>query len=107
MKSGLVFDNKKYISAREASALTGYSQDYVGQLCRQRKVEAKRIGRIWYVSEDSILNIDTRKYISAREASRLSGYSQDYIGQLARAGKVASRMVGRVWHVAEDSLLNY
>ena len=56
MSSGLFFDNKKYISAKEASLLISYSKDYIGQLCRADKVDCKQIGRIWYVSEESILN---------------------------------------------------
>ena len=56
MSPGLFLDNKKYISAKEAGILTGYSTDYIGQLSRANKVDSKRIGRIWYVSEDSILN---------------------------------------------------
>ncbi|MDQ5949331.1 MAG: trimeric autotransporter adhesin, partial [Patescibacteria group bacterium] len=56
MSSGLFFDNKKYISAKEASLLTSYSKDYIGQLCRADKIDCKQIGRIWYVSEESILN---------------------------------------------------
>ena len=49
-------DDKKYISAKEASLLTGYSQDYIGQLARGNKIDSKRVNRIWYVSEESILN---------------------------------------------------
>ena len=49
-------DDKKYISAKEASLLTGYSQDYIGQLARANKIDSRRVNRIWYVSEESILN---------------------------------------------------
>jgi hypothetical protein len=56
MSSALFFENKKYISAKDASALTGYSQDYVGQLSRGNKVDSKKIGKVWYVNEESILN---------------------------------------------------
>ncbi|MFZ2522898.1 MAG: helix-turn-helix domain-containing protein, partial [Minisyncoccia bacterium] len=59
MGSDLFFENKKYISAKDAAKLTGYSKDYVGQLCRGNKIEAKRIGHTWYVSEDSILKYKT------------------------------------------------
>jgi hypothetical protein len=48
-------NNKKYVSTRQASSLTGYTNDYIGQLCREKKVDATRIGRSWYVSEDSII----------------------------------------------------
>ncbi|MBI4117407.1 MAG: hypothetical protein HY451_01860, partial [Parcubacteria group bacterium] len=56
MNSELFFDNKKYISVKKAATVTGYSSDYVGQLCRQNKINSKRVGRVWYVLEDSILN---------------------------------------------------
>src|ERR1035437_237858 len=56
MSSDLFFENKKYISAKDAAHLTSYTSDYVGQLCRANKVESKKIGRTWYVSEESILD---------------------------------------------------
>ncbi len=55
MNSDLFFENIRYISVKDASTLTGYSKDYIGQLCRQDKILSKRIGRIWYVGEDSII----------------------------------------------------
>ncbi|MBA3733088.1 tail fiber domain-containing protein [Patescibacteria group bacterium] len=55
MNSELFFDNKKFISTKEVSTLTGYSQDYIGQLSRSKKVDSRRIGRVWYISEESIL----------------------------------------------------
>jgi hypothetical protein len=58
MGSELFFENKKYIPVRDASALTGYSKDYIGQLCRANKIDARRIGKIWYVSEVSILSYE-------------------------------------------------
>ena len=56
MNPDLFFENKKFISTKKASDLSGYSKDYVGQLCRQGELECKKIGRVWYVTEDSILN---------------------------------------------------
>lgn len=47
---------KKYISSKRAAKLTGYTQDYVGQLARGEKVPATRVGRSWYVSEEDILS---------------------------------------------------
>jgi hypothetical protein len=55
MVSDIFFENKKYISVKDASALTGYSKDYIGQLCRSEKVLSKRVGRVWYVEEESLL----------------------------------------------------
>jgi hypothetical protein len=54
MSLEIFFENKKYISVKTASSLTGYSKDYIGQLCRQDKIIHHRVGRVWYVEEQSI-----------------------------------------------------
>jgi len=50
----LTIEGKNYISSKRAAALTGYAKDYVGQLCREGRVEARLVGRSWYVYEPSI-----------------------------------------------------
>ena len=45
----LVIGDKKYISSKRAAEMTGYAKDYVGQLCREGRVEARLVGRNWYV----------------------------------------------------------
>ncbi len=50
----LTIDDKKYISSKQAAKITGYAKDYVGQLCREGYVEARRVGRNWYVLESAI-----------------------------------------------------
>ncbi len=52
----LVIEDKKYLSSKKAAKLTGYAKDYVGQLCREGKVEARLVGRNWYVLESSIMD---------------------------------------------------
>ena len=56
MNSEVFFNNQKYISAKEAGFLTGYSKDYIGRLCREGIVVSKRIGKAWYVEENSLLD---------------------------------------------------
>ena len=51
----LYFKGENFISSNRASQLTGYTKDYVGQLCRNEKVEARLVGRNWYVKKSSIL----------------------------------------------------
>ncbi|MCK5060206.1 MAG: helix-turn-helix domain-containing protein, partial [Candidatus Pacebacteria bacterium] len=55
MADDLVIKGEKYISAKRAAEVSGYKQDYVGQLCRSGKIAATLIGRNWFVSEKSIL----------------------------------------------------
>jgi hypothetical protein len=50
----LTLDDKKYISSKQAAKITGYAKDYVGQLCREGRVQARLVGRSWYVLESSI-----------------------------------------------------
>lgn len=50
----LTIGDKIYISSKQAAKITGYAKDYVGQLCREGRVEARLVGRNWYVLETSI-----------------------------------------------------
>jgi len=54
-KNEFILAGKKFITSKKAALLFGYTQDYIGQLCRGEKIDARRIGRTWYVSEKSIL----------------------------------------------------
>ncbi|MDB5237037.1 MAG: hypothetical protein JWL88_139 [Parcubacteria group bacterium] len=50
----LTIDGKIYISSKRAAEMTGYAKDYIGQLCREGHVQARMVGRSWYVLETSI-----------------------------------------------------
>jgi len=51
----LTIDEKVYVSSKRAAKITGYAKDYVGQLCREGRVDARLVGRNWYVLEASIM----------------------------------------------------
>ena len=42
----------------EAAKLTGYNQDYLGQLARSGKLKAKKIGRNWITTLEAINKIN-------------------------------------------------
>jgi hypothetical protein len=50
----ITIGDKVYISAKRAAEITGYARDYVGQLCREGHMDAKMVGRSWYVYEPAI-----------------------------------------------------
>jgi len=50
----ILIEEKKYISSKRASEITGYAKDYIGQLCREGRVPARLVGRGWYVLETAI-----------------------------------------------------
>ena len=50
----LIFAGNKYISSKRAGKLTGYTTDYIGQMCRGAKMECRLVGRNWYISEKAV-----------------------------------------------------
>jgi hypothetical protein len=72
MNQSLSFDGKTYISVSRASKKFGYTADYVGQLCRAGKIDARMIGRTWYVEWESIKNHKkTKKHRIRRTAEEI------------------------------------
>ncbi len=67
MNNNLIFEGKKYISSRRASDISGYSSDYIGQLCRAEKIDCRMVGRSWYVTEESLLS--HKKNVAIAESS--------------------------------------
>ena len=58
----VVIDGVAYNKASELARQFKYTSDYIGQLCRGRKVDAKLIGRTWYVNPLSLKNHQTARY---------------------------------------------
>jgi len=50
----IIIGDQTYISSKKAAEITGYAKDYIGQLCREGRVEARLVGRNWYVREAAI-----------------------------------------------------
>lgn len=54
MEDRITLDGKTYISSKRAAQVGGYTKDYIGQMCRSGKLDAKLLGRNWYINEDSL-----------------------------------------------------
>ncbi len=54
-ESVVSFDGKEFVSVRKGADLTGYHQDYVGQLCREGKLISRQIGNRWYIERGALL----------------------------------------------------
>ncbi|MDP3645534.1 MAG: hypothetical protein Q8R25_00395 [bacterium] len=133
MSDEVKIGNLTYVSSKRAAQISGYSQDYIGQLCRAGLTEAERIGGLWYITLDSLYRhkqkadsyvptaprkglsveaeslvaFDGKDYISTSRASEITGYHKDYIGQLARDGAILSKQVGNRWFVERESILSH
>ncbi len=125
MSDSVTLEGKEYVLSKKAAELSGYAQDYIGQLARGGFIEAKRIGGLWYVSmqslqsyktnsesrartipppatdksAESVISFDGTEYVSAAKAAEITGYNSDYVGQLARANTIPSQQVGNRWYV--------
>ncbi len=47
--------------------MAGYTSDYIGQLCRAKKIDAKVVGRGWYVSEKDLVEHKNSHHQSLRD----------------------------------------
>jgi hypothetical protein len=61
MSDDIYFDGIKYISAKEASVLAGFTRDYIARLCRHGKVNARRLGALWYVDVVSLRELLSKR----------------------------------------------
>lgn len=63
----IVFDGVDYVKASVAAKHFNYTSDYIGQLCRSKKINARLVGRTWFVNIDSI--VEHRKNKHAKQKS--------------------------------------
>ena len=61
---------KEYKKATLVARDFGYTKDYLGQLCRGEKVDARLVGRTWYVNPESITEHKKNKQRSNLEKSK-------------------------------------
>ncbi len=61
---------KEYISASRAAEVTGYSGDYIGQLCRAGKIRGTLITRTWYVDLTSVMEHKEGRKLGKPKLSR-------------------------------------
>lgn len=61
---------KKYLKAKLVARELGYTNDYIGQLCRAGKVDAELVGRTWYVDAESIKAHKQTRYRSTKASTR-------------------------------------
>lgn len=71
MSSEIKVEGDQYVLSKRASKLSGYTQDYIGQLARGGYISAKRVGGLWYISMESLI-----------------GYKENAINQQTQTTKV-------------------
>ena len=54
MSSSIQFEEKEYLSSKEAGRVSGYTNDYISRLAREGKIDAHRVGTQWFVEPKSL-----------------------------------------------------
>ncbi len=62
----VILDKKEYTKASVAAKQFRYTSDYIGQLCRSNKVDARLVGRTWFVSLDSLTEHKSNKHAKSK-----------------------------------------
>lgn len=60
-------EGKSFVKAAALAKKYKYTTDYIGQLCRNGKVDAQLVGRAWFVNEDSLLSHKSDRYSAVRQ----------------------------------------
>jgi hypothetical protein len=66
----LEIKGKTYIKVSSAARETGYTADYIGQLCRARKIDSQLVGRTWYVLLDQVRDHRRSRGRSSKEKTK-------------------------------------
>ncbi|MEK7175901.1 MAG: hypothetical protein AAB695_00815, partial [Patescibacteria group bacterium] len=68
MSLAILSEGKELISASRAAKKVGYTSDYIGQLCRAKKIQGKLVGKTWYVDFQALVEYKkNRQYGKGRK----------------------------------------
>lgn len=103
-----------FVKATALAKKYRYTTDYIGQLCRSGKVEAKLIGRAWFVNEQSLTSHKNDRYSTARSSeiiinkSLVSDRESHPVAMRREVRPVLSKSAHRsIMQVAEPKTYNF
>lgn len=99
----------EHISAVDAAKQFGYTNDYITRLAREKKIIAKRVGREWHVSPDSIRDFVAASASAKRayaEKLREERRKERELALQVHAQQVASQNENELASVAEIPVLS-
>jgi len=82
MSDQIYFDGKRFVSASDASLHSGLTRDYVAKLCRDGKVNGRRVGKNWYVEHSALQDfLVSQEYARTKRREELSAVrAREYHG---------------------------
>lgn len=94
------------ISLSQAAQISGYHQDYLGQLCRLGKLRAAKIGRNWYTTQSEIQSLlnnpaaaDVSEFIQIEPAAEQAGQQSEP----ADRAEQQAEQINQIFGIQENS----
>jgi hypothetical protein len=72
----VTIDGVEYVKASVLARKHRYTSDYIGQLCRGKKVDAHLVGRTWYVYPPSLEGHQSTRYAELRSGDKMADKSK-------------------------------
>lgn len=68
----IIIDGKEFVPASMAAEVSSYSRDYIGQLCRSRGLDCRRVHNAWFISHDDLMEHTLRagKWVPKEERNK-------------------------------------
>lgn len=91
MSAEIFFEGRGYVSAGEAARISGFSRDYIGRLCRAKKIAGRKVGKSWYVDEAKFKShLIEMSHQSAERKAELSAQRAKEYGQFSQRALLES-----------------
>jgi hypothetical protein len=94
---GITIGGVEYLPASALAKKFKYTSDYIGQLCRAKKIDAQLVGRSWYVNPVSLEEHKSGRYSNTKPESNIksdsSGVSKVAIARIDVEAPVSNNTV--------------
>jgi len=98
----ILIEGKRFVSAKKASSLTGYTHDYIGQISRAGKIQGKLIGRTRFVDIEALYEFKNLSYGSdSRYINSNSLQQEETLPPLQKKSALAEEKILRAWGEVE------
>lgn len=79
---GITIGGVEYLPASQLAKQFKYTSDYIGQLCRSKKVDAQLVGRSWYVNPVSLTEHKQGRYSNLKSDTKPKPSSEPEEGEV-------------------------
>jgi hypothetical protein len=78
----VVLDGIEYVKASTVAKQFHYTSDYIGQLCRAKKIDARLVGRTWFVQPESVKEHKKNTHQKATDLGLESARDEDIVSNV-------------------------